>query len=507
MISQLIKEVFHEAEIRTGKTGNKRALSENIHNWMFNNLDDGQGSRISISVKTFERIYDKYILDKEEARQRSDPGGDQLNYFSQYLGFNDYTDYIQRKSNHEQSQTDKNDEVKEGIVITNAIVTDKVESKTIKAENYTEQDHSSTVNNVTHNYGSKKSKYILLISIFTAIVVTIILWINSSGQEELCLVWKQNHYESVDCNQISSSDVTITIDQKEWEANYRNFKRIDIDENTPLISSKGKTLVWYQQKEDEFEFYNAGGQHPITGKMLTPITFNVAKEYFRGQNKDAENKDLLNSSDDTSRIQPQEDDKKEEAAVEIDKPVDQPIDESVEVKGKYCFKNTMSDKIQLVLTLNSSSFSSTTSINPNEQICLFLPVGQYHYASTTPVNRISIQDGAINISENREGYLSLSKELKEKPPVEDKKECLTGDYKIINNSGEKLEIRLSDYGVNGPLATFFKTIHVQVGKSGSFFGIKGGVYVLEITKSNNHLKTEKMNIRIENCKTIEYAID
>lgn len=53
-----------------------------------------------------------------------------------------------------------------------------------------------------------------------------------------------------------------------------------------------------------------------------------------------------------------------------------------------------------------------------------------------------------------------------------------------------MEIRLSDNGINGPLVTFFKTIHVKPSKSGYFYEIKQGTYVLEVTKSNLLLERE-----------------
>ena len=517
MIADLINSMFYEAEIRTRKSGNKAALSKDIHLWIYDHLIDENGSRVSVSIKTIERIYDQFILKTEETLQRGDPKKEFLNYFSQYLDYDSYEDYILKNSGEKTNDSEKSE--KATIEIAEGIITESVnvDSKVINTESNVERDQinnidNSVTNTITHNHDSKKGRLILFISIFTAIVVTIIVLMVGFKDDSLCLVWRQNHYEKIDCDQISSSDITISVDEKQWNTNYKEFKKITINESTPLVKSDGKPLVWYHVNDNRFEFYNANGTHPVSGKKLKPITYDVAKKYFEQvlEKKPEEVVEPVSvnhtESADTSLPSSTETDAGSEKELEK---------EEVILKGKYCFKNTSSKTMHVYLEPNTSSSKKieTMELKPNEQICVYIPIGSYKYNALLKHNNSFIEKGNIRISENQEGYLSLSLPVVESIPEVDEpepvveKECLTGNYKVINNSNEKLEIRLSDFGINGPLASFFKTIHVQPGKSGSFFGIKGGVYVLEITRSNDHMNTEKMNIQIENCKTIEFGVD
>lgn len=163
-------------------------------------------------------VYDKYVDEKSELQLSSDPSGDKLDYFSRYLGFENYQRFIQTES-RSKNDTEKEEESKSDTqqpVIINALKTDKVESRTVNAKTDIESDNSTTINNPKNWLTSRKGKLFLFLSAFTTVIVTIIL-ISVNKEEQLCLIWKNNHYESIPCDETSSEEVTISVDEKKWK--------------------------------------------------------------------------------------------------------------------------------------------------------------------------------------------------------------------------------------------------------------------------------------------------
>lgn len=437
MIETLILSMFEKAAERTGRKGVKRPLAKDICDWMFDNLRDKNDQRISISVRTIERLYEKFVDKKEVHELSSDPKGEKLDYFARYIGYSSYEVFIQKMSSETEENSDKTkDDIPKTTV--NAVITDKVDSRKIYADKYVETDNSTTINNPVNWITRKRGRLLLFLSLFTAIVVTIIL-LSLNKDEELCLVWKKNHYESVACQDVSNEDISIAVDQKDWESDYKKFKRIYINENTALINGDGQALVWYYKAGNTYEFYNAKGTHPINGEQLRPISYKVANDYFEKKNSRFEEKPPTKQNNEDL----------------TEKETDRDIPAShTEAKTPEKEKED-EDPIDDVITNNTVKTTPKETSEPKEEDCTLE----------------------------------------------------TGHYKLINMSDEKMEIRLSDIGVNGPLATFFKTIHVKPNKSGFFYAITEGAYVLEVTKGGRPLDREIHNIYIVKCTTTELELE
>lgn len=502
MITDLIQNLFAKAEERTGKPGNRKASCEDLSNWMFENLRDRQGKRVSISVRTLERIYDQFILEKENVLQRSDPSAERLDYFAQYLGYLDYSTFIQQNLTIEETQEAGKQGSEKGVP-TDA----NVESRTITAQNYIENDYSTTYQKIIHSLESNKTKWLMVMAVFTAVAVLFILYLVRNADNKLCLVWEQNHYASKSCDEISSSEVSIAIDEQEWQDKYKTFRKIDIDRNTPLLSEKGQPLVWYHYANDSFEFYNSEGKHPETGEPLKPITFNVAQSYLL--EKSAREGVHTNSRERASEFKQDEVGRQQDYSMlkaPISSTDDAGSNEALS-RGKYCFLNDRPDELALVLNglEESRNYKQRLEVRAGEEICPFLPIGKYSYVAKSLKTGGIVKSGTLTIIEHVEGSLRLTALIAEKEEgvaeVPNVNNCKTGDIEVFNQTGRAISVRLSDFGERGvSMATFYKTIYIASEGSGKFYKMEEGNYTLEIIESN--IPTDKKySIHVEPCET------
>jgi len=397
-------------------------MTTDITDWMYENLRDASGNRVNISSKTLERIYAKYIEESEEAVNRKAPDLDQLNYFSKYLGFESYQDYLQSS-------------------VIGSSESDPHKSAASPKETTTIDDEFQENRTLLLNKVFKRRWRLLIsLSVFTAIVVSIILWFVGLNNDKLCLVWNETHYESVNCNEISKKSVSIKVDQKSWESDYKDFKRISISGNTAFFDANGAPMVWYVYHKGEVEFYNSDGRHPITNIKLKPVTAAFIENYFESQIPKKGDADSSEGNSENSVT----------AA---------PDDHSPEEKNTH---------------------------------------QQEKLPEKTPESA-TVKDNSVDKTEESE--------LNNKPNETKNEPCTSGHLKITNKTDVKIEIQLSDIGKKGPLATFYKTIQIQPGKTGYFYKLEGGVYSLFILKQFKFPETENKQVLVENCKTIDLLIE
>jgi hypothetical protein len=96
--------------------------------------------------------------------------------------------------------------------------------------------------------------------------------------EKQCMVWKENHYEMIDC-QTADEGIASYEDIKPYDANdYKLVKLIVCDTTTFFVGSKA--IVWYSKVNGgELEYFNHSGFHPVSGKPLRPITEYIIDKY------------------------------------------------------------------------------------------------------------------------------------------------------------------------------------------------------------------------------------
>lgn len=100
-----------------------------------------------------------------------------------------------------------------------------------------------------------------------------------------CMQWKDNHYERVDCNLNTTSNLYEQNPIEIYSPEVYELKKINVDENTVFFKN-GKATVFYLKINDSvLEYYNRAGFHPVSNKPLKPITKYMITKYVKNQKK------------------------------------------------------------------------------------------------------------------------------------------------------------------------------------------------------------------------------
>jgi len=110
-----------------------------------------------------------------------------------------------------------------------------------------------------HRTWEKSKKYIAIamLVLTTAVVVKLLT------KTPKCLTWNQDHYELVACE----GHYPIIPFGKDL----LDFKKIKVTDTTTFFKD-GQPIIWYSKQNNSYDFFNADGKHPITGKDLKPMT-------------------------------------------------------------------------------------------------------------------------------------------------------------------------------------------------------------------------------------------
>lgn len=246
-IEEIIQKVFARAK-QECVSHTKHALSKHIED------------KIQLSSKTIERTYDRYINKRE---YESAPNAVSINLFCQYLGYEDYEDYIKNNGKNE------------------------------KPIPLVEESEGKQREGVDIKKGIKNSKWILTIVIISIVFTAFFIstpWIKdvifddtsisntskSVMQNKQCMTWMKTHYKEVSCTKKYSTKVE-PLDA----IRLTNFKKVEVSMTTDFFDEEtNKPLIWYyKNKEGELEYFTAPGLHPINGETLRKITTHIIKTY------------------------------------------------------------------------------------------------------------------------------------------------------------------------------------------------------------------------------------
>lgn len=223
IIKEIVEKVFQKAKMECPKHS-RYALSNHI------------AETTSISAKTIERLYDKYL---EKKGSVGDQNEYTINDLCKYLGFESYAAYVKQNTKGKISLEDNNPEKK------------------------------------------KNWKVIAVVSL--VVVVGLILGLSDKNMEPKCMVWKTDHFEKIDCS-LSYKETVVPLD----EGRLKNFKKVEVDLTTDFFDeTTHKPLIWYSKFGKKIEYFSAPGLHPVNGKTLKAITEHIVKEYVPVHTYDA----------------------------------------------------------------------------------------------------------------------------------------------------------------------------------------------------------------------------
>jgi len=151
------------------------------------------------------------------------------------------------------------------------------ESKDVSTEIILQNETKVNLQNFDNT--SKKSTFSKPIMLFcVGIFVALSAFSVHKAFEKKCMIWKDDHYEKIDCensaNNFAGYSTAMPIDNNLL----KNFKRIKVSDTTTFFKNE-KPVVWYLKRNNECEFFNAPGLHPINKKTLKEVTPHIIKAH------------------------------------------------------------------------------------------------------------------------------------------------------------------------------------------------------------------------------------
>lgn len=216
MTNQLLKEAFEKAGLESGKDsvhGRAEYLAEYV-------LEE---YKFQVSSKSMVRYF------KEE----STPNQQVKKHLSQFLGFENYEDFVLKNS---------------------PALKETVTSNPLKKKGFT-------------------FKKMAVFSMIIISVTSISAYVGFKTGEEKCMIWEDDHYTETSC----------TGSNKEQKLNpylLENLRKIEISDTT-LFFKDGAARVWYDKSNNRLEYFTAPGIHPKNGKTLKPVTRYIIDKYLR----------------------------------------------------------------------------------------------------------------------------------------------------------------------------------------------------------------------------------
>lgn len=124
----------------------------------------------------------------------------------------------------------------------------------------------------------KSRNRIILYSILLILISVIIYFAVKKAPHPVnttagCMIWSDDHYNPVDCNDKSSGISPSPINR----LLVQNFKRITKPDTLTLYSVE---KVWYAKYNGRVEFFTAGGAYPLdTNRRLLPMTIHILQKF------------------------------------------------------------------------------------------------------------------------------------------------------------------------------------------------------------------------------------
>ncbi|HMI07307.1 MAG TPA: hypothetical protein VK528_07170 [Flavobacterium sp.] len=123
----------------------------------------------------------------------------------------------------------------------------------------------------------RKSKFLLYTTFVLALCFIGYIAKKEFFPAKQCLQWNTDHYEVVTCEG-KEQGFPLTDPIYTYDEDLLDFRKIEVSDTTTFFKD-GQPIVWYSKQNNQCEFFNKPGMHPITGKPLLPVTSYIASKY------------------------------------------------------------------------------------------------------------------------------------------------------------------------------------------------------------------------------------
>lgn len=230
MLKELFSELFEK--LKTESHNNSSSKSGCFNYFESHILEEKYHKVNFVSARSLTNYYNKYV--EGIANAAGEPNGELKDLIAHYLGYETFINFENSKTTSSSQSSLPKDE--------------KKKSKTISI--------------------------VIITAVFAAILGGIYFLSPEVASEENCIIWKETHFEKASCR------LKNTIDNRFYQLNIANFKKIEITGET-IFFKNGNPMVWYgKSAKGEMEYFNLRGVHPETLKELKPITPYMINKYI-----------------------------------------------------------------------------------------------------------------------------------------------------------------------------------------------------------------------------------
>ena len=243
----LFEKVFEKAKNECGSSS-KNGMSVHLEKVISDDYN------YPITSKSFSRYFDDFVKENNLEKEINPA---LLNILSQYIG---YTSFAELNQNFQENKSEK------------IVETDSVEI--LHLPKIYEVPAQSIENIESKKIISLKNykKHIATGGIIATLVGGSFFYTQSNKNSE-CMVWKENHYEEVECEETSPQMNAVPYNEAVFQ-----LKKITKPDTLNFENALDK--VWYNKSNGEVEFFTNYGLHPENGKTLKPVSEYILTKYI-----------------------------------------------------------------------------------------------------------------------------------------------------------------------------------------------------------------------------------
>jgi len=123
------------------------------------------------------------------------------------------------------------------------------------------------------------SKRIALITIALLLFGGMSGFIFYKSTEERCMIWKDDHYERIDCEPVSVLSLVITPKIHPFNKELFEKQHKVIPTDTTTFFKNGEPVLYYLKQDNKCDFFTLPGWHPVNRKELHPVTTRIIRKY------------------------------------------------------------------------------------------------------------------------------------------------------------------------------------------------------------------------------------
>jgi len=222
LLIEVFKKIKENEKHRTGVEPSTSAAAKLISDYI------SEKKKIPFGPKSLTDYHRDSENKKEDNREVIIKQPKVVEAMCEYLGFDNYIDFIKQNSGEDTKQNSK-------------------------ALNFI-----------------KNNKLAIIISL----VVISGIFMYYSATKQKWMEWKTDHYVEVEFDSDKLSNGTLKLYKEE---RIKLFKKIvPVCNETRFFNEDGSVKIWYEKNKDKkLEYFTAVGLHPETGKTLKPITIYI----------------------------------------------------------------------------------------------------------------------------------------------------------------------------------------------------------------------------------------